>query len=100
MSQPITLAQALVSLRKDLEIARQQAENENLQFKVEDIEVELQVTSTGEFSGEFGGSAWVLSVKGQTKLSDQTSHKIKLKLIPVAANGEDVLLSGKGKKPD
>jgi hypothetical protein len=99
MSQPITLAQALVSLRKDLEIARQQAKNENLQFKVEDIEVELQISSTSEFEGEFGANGWMLSVKGAGKLSDQTSHKIKLKLIPIAADGTDVLLSSEGKKP-
>ncbi|MCH9697138.1 MAG: hypothetical protein K0U68_03460 [Gammaproteobacteria bacterium] len=94
MTQPITLAQALVSLRKDIELAREKAENENLQFKVEEIDVEFKVTSTGEYAGEFGGSAWVLSVKGQAKLSDQTSHTVRLKLKPELQSGDDVKVGG------
>lgn len=94
MSKVVTLSDALVNLRKELQGAQQRAEGEGLKFKVEDIEVEFQVMVSTEGMGEVGADFWVLKTKTGGKKTDQLSHKIKLRLTPENQEGGDVRVSG------
>lgn len=103
MPKPITLADALVSLRKDLETAREAGEKQDLKFTVEDVEVEFQISASteisGKGSGKLGAGFWTLNLEGGGKKSDQATHKIKLKLKPIPADGKELEISAKGRKP-
>lgn len=98
MSEQITLAQALVNLRKDLEIAQKEGAGQDIKFKVEEVEVEFQISASskvgGGGSGELNAGFWKLALKVDVEKSDQVSHKVKFKLRPETNKGEDVKVSG------
>ena len=94
MSKVVTLSDALVNLRKDLQNAQEKAEGEGLRFRVEDIEVEFQVTTATEGAGEVGADFWVLKMKTGGKKTDGQSHKVRLRLTPVTEDDGDLEVGG------
>ena len=83
----IPLSEMLTSLRQELEVAKANAHDKKLLFKVPEIELELTMNIVREKSVEGGVKAdvlkfFVLSGKGQAKATDETTHTFKLKLIP------------------
>ena len=78
----IPLSEMLASLRQELEVAKANARDKKLLFKVPEIELELTMNIVREKSVEGGLKFFVLSGKGQAKATDETTHTFKLKLIP------------------
>lgn len=83
----IELSEVIVNLRKELLKAQVKGANEGLKFKVEDIEVELQIATSKK--GESDVKFWVVNFGGE--IASSATHKIKLKLKP-EDNGEEFKL--------
>ncbi len=98
MADKIPLSDLLVELRKELLDAQNKAEQAQLRFKVEDIDLELKVGATS--SGTVGGGVkfWVYNAEAKGTISTEAVQTIRLKLSPVSADGGDTLVSGRDKK--
>lgn len=95
----LELSDMLVKLREELKTAQEKAKDEDLQFKLEDVEVEVQFTVSKQEMTE-GGVKYVFNVSVGEEKATQTMHKLKLKMTPETAAGGDVKVSsGKTKKP-
>ena len=94
------LADTIVSLRRELLEAQKRGEKEDLRFRVEEAEVEVQAAVTKEAGVRGGVKFWVYSAEASGKLASQAVHKISLKLEPLTSGGkEDLLISDTGGKP-
>ena len=94
----IPLAEMLVGLRKELLEAQQQAEKEKLKFKVDDIEVEMQVGVTKKGVVKGGVKFWVVDAGAEGSIDAQKLQTVRLKLTPVAEGGGETLISDQDKK--
>ena len=94
----IRLSELLVELRRELVDAQQQATQEKLKFKIEDIELELRVgaTKTGEVKG--GVKFWVYNAEAKGAISGEAMQTIRLKLTPVSEGGGDTFVSDRDRK--
>jgi hypothetical protein len=94
----MSLADMIVKLRKDLRQAQEQAANENLRFQVEEIELEVQVTTAKEGEGKVGVNFWVYTAEAGGSLRREDAHTLRLKLKPLVEGGAepvDLTLSDK-----
>ena len=101
--QELELSDMLVQLRKELKTAQQKAkdDNEDLLFKLEDIEVEVQFMVSDKDKTEAGLKFYVFNAGAGEEKATQTVHKLKLKMVPETADGGDVKVSsGKTQKPE
>lgn len=94
----IPLAQMLVALRKELLEAQRQAAEEKLQFKLEDIEVELKVGTTQKGTLKGGVKFWVCDAGGEGSVEAQKLQTIRLKMKPLVEGAESLLISNKDTK--
>ena len=88
MSGPMSLADMIVKLRKDLRQAQQQAADEDLRFLVEEIELEVQVTTAKEGEGKVGVNFWVYTAEAGGALRREDAHTLRLKLKPLPLKDE------------
>lgn len=79
----MSLADMIVKLRKDLRQAQKQAEREDLKFQVEEIELEVQVTTAQEGEAKMGVNFWVYTAEAGGGVSREDSHTLRLKLKPL-----------------
>lgn len=98
----IPLAEMIQQLRRELQESVLTSSQENLRFKVESIELELQVAVSREAEGEGGIRFWVVNLGGKYKQAAQDVHTFKLKLLPIlGSHGGDVLVTGElDQKPE
>ncbi len=94
----IPLAEMLLGLRRELLAAQEQAANEQLRFKIEDIEVEVKVGTTRKGAVKGGVKFWVVDAGTEGSVESQKLQTLKLKLKPVDAGGEDTLVSDRDTK--
>ncbi|MGD9705179.1 MAG: trypco2 family protein [Acidimicrobiia bacterium] len=88
MSEPgIALADVIDAVRAELETAARRAIDQPLQFDVEDIQLEVEVTTTGTREAEGGIKIWVLSLGAKGSKTAGGSHKVSLRLSPVSKTG-------------
>lgn len=103
MSEPMSLADMIVKLRKDLRQAQQQAAGEDLRFQVEEIELELQVTTATEAEAKAGVNFWVYTAEAGGGRSFEDAHTLRLKLKPVPGEEKSgsppLTISGPGARP-
>ena len=90
----IPLADLLIELRRELEQARREGERQGLHFRVETIDVDLQVTVSK--SGEVGAGFkfWVVAGDAKGKIAAESLQRLHLKLDPhvTDASGNQVSL--------
>jgi hypothetical protein len=98
----IPLSDVLVGLRAELLKAQKQAKKQKLQFKLEDIEVELKVGTTKEGGGEGGLNFSVIGLGAELgaegSIAAERLQTVRLKLTPLAEGGVDTLISDRQKK--
>jgi hypothetical protein len=89
MDQGIGLAEFVTALRSELKVAQENAKGEDLQFSVEDIQLEVKVFSESSDKVKSGVKFWVLNAGGEMadKASLAQTLKLQLKLVPDAAGG-------------
>ena len=74
----IELSEMIGQLRKELLIARDEIQGSDLKFRVDDIEIELQIVTS---KGANGGIKFFVEAGGN--VSQAQTQKLKLKLKPM-----------------
>jgi len=82
MDDAIPLADLLIELRRELEDARREGERQGLRFRVESIDVELQVTASKSGEVGVGFKFWVIDGKAKGNVASESLQKLHLKLDP------------------
>jgi hypothetical protein len=90
----IELSVMLGQLREELQAAQLQGTGSDLKFRIEDIEIELQIGTTKGGKGGGGVKFWVYNAEAEVNASQAKTQKLKLKLKPVGPDGRgEVLVS-------
>jgi len=74
------LSEVIANLRQDLERAKRQGAGKDLQFSLDDVELEFPVVVTKEGDGKLGVKFWVINAEAGGKYANAVTQKIKLKL--------------------
>jgi hypothetical protein len=85
----IPLAAAVRSLRREIVEAVREGKDEEVQFALGPIELELQVTMERDVAVEGGVKFWVVSVGGKRSSASGNSHTVRLSLTPRLASAGD-----------
>jgi hypothetical protein len=94
----IGLAELIGNLRRELIKAQQQSNGEAIRFLVEEVEVEVQVTSSKEATSGAEVEFWVVNAKADGKISTEAVQTLRLKLKPQTGAG-DVVVTAIDNKP-
>ena len=89
----IPLADAVRALRRELEVAVRQAEDEEIKFALGPVDLELQVEVSNGIEGEAGISFWLVSLGGRASRTAATTHTVRLHLSPVGATDQVLIRS-------
>jgi len=80
----IELSEMLGQLREELSIAQSEGAGSDLKFRIEDIEIELQVATTRKVTGKAGIKILVCwDAEASAGIDKANTQKLKLKLKPV-----------------
>lgn len=86
----IELAALLASLRSEIDRARLDSAGKDVRFRVDSIDLELQVTVEKSAEADAGVRFWVMSLGGKGGVKSADTHVIKLSLAAVTDTGEAV----------
>lgn len=89
--QRLGLAESIGSLRRELAEAIAAGADEDLQFEVGEIELELTVTAERSREGSGGVQFWVVNASGGLATSSATTHTVKIPLTPRPKGGGPTL---------
>ena len=87
----IELATLLSSLRSEIDRARLDSAGKDVRFRVDSIDLELQVEVEKSAEADAGVRFWVVSMGGKGAAKSTETHVVKLKLGAVTSTGEQVL---------
>jgi hypothetical protein len=93
----IGLSEMVLALRQELLTAQREGEAKDLKFKVEDIDLEVEVMTTKEGSGKGSIKFWVCDAEANASFSQAKTHRLTLRLKPLGKNG-DVKISDRDRK--
>jgi NTP-dependent ternary system trypsin peptidase co-occuring protein len=102
MDQPdsgIPLADLVNAVRAELESASIEARTQKLQFEVKDVQLELEVATTGTRTAEGGLKLWVVTIGGKGSKENAATHKVTLNLSAVTADGTKFRVSDVSEQP-
>ena len=102
MAEPeskIPLADLVNAIRAELETAAVNARNQQLQFEVQDIQLEVEVMTTGTREAGGGLQVWVLTVGAKGSKANAATHKVTLNLGAVTSDGAKFRVSDVSPKP-
>ncbi|MES9855532.1 MAG: trypco2 family protein [Sedimenticola sp.] len=88
MVESIGLNEMVVALRKDLLTAQEEGAGQDLRFKVDEIDIEVDIVTTKEASPGASVKFWVYNAELKTKFSEVRTHRLCLKLTPKTSNGD------------
>ena len=89
----IRLSDAVENLREELKLAQEKGKNQDLQFNVGSIEIELEVVAETEIDASGKINWWILGGGMDTRAKDASRHKLKLSLQAVDASGQPLKVS-------
>lgn len=96
MTEPnIPLADLIDAVRVELEAAALKGREQQLQFEVQDIELDVEITTAGTREGSAGLKIYVLSLGAKASRSDTSAQRVKIKLGAVTAEGKKYKVSDK-----
>jgi hypothetical protein len=99
-SEPgIPLADLVDAIRAELETAAINARDQQLQFEVQDVKLEVEVTTTGSREAKGGLQVWVLTVGAGGSKSNAASHRVTLDLSAVTSDGSKFRVRDVSSKP-
>lgn len=84
----IPLADMLIKLREELDKAQCEGNDKRQRFRVESIDLELQVTVSKSTEAGAGIKFWVVNADGKGKLEEGSVQKLRLKLNPFTVDNE------------
>ena len=83
----IPLADFVDAVRSELETAAVHGRDRWLQFEVQDVQLELEVMTTGSRGADGGLQLWVLTVSARGSKANAATHKVTLKMNAVTTDG-------------
>jgi hypothetical protein len=93
MSQKLELAEVISALREELNLAKQNAAEQDIRFNINNVEIELQTVVERKAGAEASGKVRFWVVDANTKASgewkDAVTQKIKLSLQVVDESKPD-----------
>ncbi|MBS2533501.1 hypothetical protein KGQ20_12030 [Catenulispora sp. NF23] len=89
----IELADLLASLRSEISRARISGAGEDVRFRIDSIELEVQVEVEKTGEGSTGVKFWVLSVGGKRSAKEAQTHLLKLSLTAETEAGDPIRTS-------
>jgi hypothetical protein len=95
----IPLADLVDAIRAELETAALNARDQQLQFEVQDVTLEVEVTTTGTRKAEGGLKVWVLTIGAGGSKTNAAGHKVTLNLSAVTADGSKFKVRDLSSKP-
>lgn len=95
----LRLVDAIGQLRRELAAAIAYGKDEPLQFKLGEVELELQVEASVSGGGNIGVEWLVVSIGGEAKRESTSTHTIRLKLSPEYKGSGDVRVSDASGRP-
>jgi hypothetical protein len=79
----LPISQAIAQLRDEITRAMRQAESEDIQFKLESVELTLQLVATTDTKLNAGAGVWqVVTVDGSVDRGTERTHQVTLVLKP------------------
>jgi hypothetical protein len=102
MAEPesgIPLADLVDAIRAELETAAINARGQQLQFEVQDVQLEVEVATTGSREAHGGLKVWVLTVGAKGSKTNAATHKVTLNLGAVTSDGAKFRVSDVSSKP-
>ena len=81
----IGLAEMIGSLRRELQTALSAGDGQAIQFDIDKIDLELQITVSRSAGAEAGIRFWVVDAAGKAEAGREVAHTFKLSLLPVLA---------------
>ena len=88
----IPLAKAISDLRAELLTAMSEGKNQDLRFKLDPVELELNVGMTYKGGVNAGVKFWVMELGAKGEIERAGNHKLKLRLAPVDKNGNQFMV--------
>lgn len=83
MGDAIELAEAIASLRQELDEARRVGDGQRVQFAVGSVDLEFTVQVGREGGGGAKVRFWVIEAGAEGKVSSSSSQVVKIRLEPV-----------------
>jgi hypothetical protein len=83
----IPLADLIDAVRAELQASAEAARDEQLQFEVQEVELDVEITATGTREGSGGLKIYVLNLGAKASSTDTAVHRVKLKLGAVGRDG-------------
>ena len=96
----IRLSDAIENLREELKLAQEKGKNQDLQFNINSIEIELEVVAETEIDASGKINWWILGGGVGAKAKDASKHNLKLSLQAVDAKGQPMRVSQKGDRAE
>src|SRR3954462_4643356 len=84
----VQLANALESLREELEAAYEQSRNRRIRFRVSDVTLTVQVVARRETEGSGKLRWWLIEAGGQASAGSETTQTLGLPLQPGVHDGD------------
>ncbi len=94
----IQLSEAIENLRAELQSAQDQGKDQDLQFRLGPIELELEVVAEKGAEGEAKVNWWIFGGGVSGNVSDASTHKIKLTLQAVDKNGKPIQVANSAER--
>jgi hypothetical protein len=89
----VPLAEAIGELRSELQLAMDQGQDEELRFRLGDVELEFHVGVT-KAAGVVGGvKFWLVSLEAKGSVDTVQTQTVKLTLKPETVDGHSVLIA-------
>jgi hypothetical protein len=85
----VELAELIGELRTELEKATEAAQDATLRFELGPVEVEVLVIVTREGGASGKIRFWIAEVGGDARLSESSTQRIKLNLVPRRVGSSD-----------
>jgi hypothetical protein len=87
------LSDVLASLRENLEKAHEAGKNSNVRFLMDEIQIELNLTTSGKVGADGGIKFWVMNFTAKAETTDSRAQKITLKMKMVDKDGNPLPIS-------
>ncbi|MFJ8637374.1 trypco2 family protein [Streptomyces sp. NPDC093568] len=89
----IELADLLASLRSEINRARLEADSQDVKFRIDSIDLELQVAVEKSAEANAGVRFWVVSLGSKGSAKSAQTHTVKISLTAETDTGELVRTS-------
>ena len=95
----IPLSKAIQDLRAELLQAVAEGEGKDLRFRLQPIELELQLAVTWSGEANAGVKFWVIELGGKGSAEQASTQKLKLMLDPISKGGGAIVTDDQAVRP-